>query len=105
MLKPELSAKILPSTPTLGELDSPGVYNMRCNEFRPAASSHLDQRLTLKELMRLRAHAEICAGCRAYLIELEQMSLILKGAEMADASPGLRGRIMSLITAESAGPS
>lgn len=67
---------------------------MRCNESRLAASSHLDRYLTLEESTRFRAHAAICADCRTYLADL--------GAEMADVSPGLRGRVMSSIAGESA---
>ncbi len=68
------------------------------------ASAYLDQRHALEESMQFQLHLEICDDCRTYLSELKQVSLILKGAGMADAPPGLRGRIMSLIAAESVTP-
>jgi hypothetical protein len=66
------------------------------------ASAHLDQHLTPPESIQFQAHVEVCAGCRTYLADLEQVSLTLKGAGRIDALPELRGRITSVIAGESA---
>jgi hypothetical protein len=73
---------------------------MRCNESELIASAHLDQKLTQNEASNYLTHIETCAGCRTYLAELEQVSLILKAARRPDVSPKLRSYVMSVITDE-----
>jgi putative zinc finger protein len=73
---------------------------MRCNKSELIASAHLDQRLTQNEAMKYQAHVGICADCRGYLVELEQVSLILKSSWRPDAPRDLRRHIMSVITAK-----
>jgi anti-sigma factor RsiW len=73
---------------------------MRCKKSEMTASAHLDRQLTRNEARNYQAHIENCDECRAHLIELEQMSLILKSAQRLDASPELRSYVMSVITAK-----
>jgi hypothetical protein len=74
--------------------------DMRCHKSLLIASAHLDRRLSHREVKNYLAHVEACARCRAQLAQLEQVSLILKNADCPEASPDLRGYIMSVITGE-----
>ena len=82
------------------DLSSGGLSDMRCNKSALIASAYLDQRLSQSEVKNYLAHVETCADCGTHLAELEQVSLILKNADSPEASPDLRGYIMSVITAE-----
>lgn len=73
---------------------------MKCNKSTRIASAHLDRQLTQNEATAYRAHIDTCTGCRAYLAELEQVSLLLKSAGRPVTPPELRSYIMSVITAE-----
>jgi hypothetical protein len=73
---------------------------MRCSQSELIASSHLDQQLTENEATDYLAHVEACADCRAYLAELEQVSLILRQITRPDTPQELRDYVMSVVTSE-----
>ncbi|MBD3335863.1 MAG: hypothetical protein GF355_10140 [Candidatus Eisenbacteria bacterium] len=65
---------------------SRGTTVMRCDEYKPLLSGHLDGELTPEEAVRLREHLSVCSACRDELIQLQELKEVTDSMQPPEPS-------------------
>ncbi len=73
---------------------------MKCNDYLPLLSGHLDSMNTAVEEQRLQKHLSACKHCRALLAQMEQTDALLH-ASKSEPPADLTARIMARVRKES----
>jgi hypothetical protein len=76
---------------------------MQCKKFESLASSYLDRQLVDQEAAELHVHLSDCSGCRSYIVELEEMSLVLKRTSSPEIPVELRSYVMTAVARRASG--
>ena len=76
---------------------------MECKKFESLASSYLDRQLVDNEADELHVHLSECSGCRSYVVELEEMSLVLKRTNSPEIPEELRSYVMTAVARRASG--
>ena len=68
---------------------------MQCKKFEAMASPYLDRRLSEDEALEFNAHRWECGDCQTYLVEVEELSLVLKRSAVPEVPVELRSYIIT----------
>ncbi|MFP5263526.1 MAG: anti-sigma factor family protein [Blastocatellia bacterium] len=74
---------------------------MECKKFELSASAYIDRQLPEQESADYRAHLSACGDCRLRLVELEQVSLMLRDVEQPEVPRELHGYVMTEVARRS----
>jgi hypothetical protein len=67
---------------------------MECKKFESMASAYADRQLPEAEAAEYRGHLSACDGCRLYLVEIEQVSLMFRDVARPETPRELHSYIM-----------
>src|ERR1044072_4765023 len=74
---------------------------MECKKSQLSASAYIDRELPEQEYAEYRAHMLTCGDCRLHLVELEQVSLMLREVEQPEPPRELHSYVMTEVTRRS----
>ena len=70
---------------------------MRCKTFESMTSAYLDRQLEESEAADFHGHVSDCSGCRMHLVEVEEVSLVLRRSNPPEIPVELRAYVMTAV--------
>jgi hypothetical protein len=76
---------------------------MQCKKFESLTSAYLDRELVGNEAADFHVHLSDCSGCSSYMVEVEEMSLVLRRSSPPEIPVELRSYVMTAVERRASG--